>query len=144
MKYLIPITTVAVLMGAGTAKVFAEPAGAVFPGNEAVRIADGKRVVEAPPLTKAMARSIKAGVPLRPPTGMVTVYMIEGRDALMECGNGVLSESSCIAPTLGKTKLTRYWSVKLNGVWVYCTSRASARTCEPVAAGAPMGMPTAE
>ena len=144
MKHRIPVTTVSIALSLVTAHVLAEPVGAVFPGNEAVRIVNGKRVVEAPPVTKAMERSIKAGVPLRPPTGMVTVYMIEGRDGLMECGNGVLSEPGCIAPTLGKTKLTRYWSVKLSGVWVYCTSRAPARTCEPVSAGAPMAIPTAE
>ena len=39
----------------------AEPAGPAFPGNEAVRIVNGKRVVETPPLTAATKRFVDGG-----------------------------------------------------------------------------------
>ena len=144
MKYLIPITTVAVLMGAGTAKVFAEPAGAVFPGNEAVRIVNGKRVVEAPPLTKSAQRFLKARNKFPPPSPNGGVFMVEGAGGLMECSSGALSETGCIAPTLGKAKRSRYWSVKLNGAWLHCPSRSPSKNCEPAEAGMPGGIGAVE
>ena len=122
----------------------AEPAGPAFPGNEAVRTVNGKRVVEAPPLTAATQRYIKGGGKLPPPSASGEVFMIEGLAGLMECRSVYLSETGCVPSTLGKTKRSRFWTVKINGAWSHCESRATSPKCEPAAAGVPGGMGTVE
>ena len=122
----------------------AEPAGPAFPGNEAVRIVNGKRVVEAPPLTAATQRYIKGGGKLPPPSASGEVFMIEGPAELMECRSVYLSETGCVPATLGTTKRSRFWTVKINGAWLHCESRATSPKCELAAAGVPGGMGTVE
>jgi hypothetical protein len=122
----------------------AEPAGAVFPGNEAVQLVNGQRVVEAPPLTPATQRYLKAGFKLSPPREGAEVYMIEGPAGLMDCASVYLSPTGCIASTLGVSQRSRFWTVKLGGVWLHCESRLPNRKCEPVAAGVPGGLGTVE
>jgi hypothetical protein len=56
MKFQTNSAAMGVLLALGCATAFADSAGAAFPGNEAVRIVSGKRVVEAPPLTAASQR----------------------------------------------------------------------------------------
>ena len=144
MKLLTPIVAIGLLLVVATATVQAEPAGPAFPGNEAVRIVNGKRVVEAPPLTAATQRYIKGGGKLPPPSASGEVFMIEGPVGLMECRSVYLSETGCVPSTLGTTKRSRFWTVKLNGAWSHCESRAPARKCEPASAGVPGGMGTVE
>lgn len=122
----------------------AEPAGAAFPGNEAVRIVNGKRVVEEPPLTAASQRYVKGGGKLPPPSASGEVFMIEAADVLLECRGTYLSKTGCIPSSLGKTKRPRLWTVKLAGTWVHCDSRAEARKCQPASAGTPDAMGTVE
>jgi len=121
-----------------------EPATPGFPGNEAVRMVDGKRVAEVPPLTAETQRYLKSGFKLAPPRPGAEVYMIEGPDQLMDCTSIYFSKTGCIPSTLGASKRSRFWTVKLNGVWMHCESRAPSRKCEPVAAGVPGGMGTVE
>lgn len=116
----------------------------MFPGNEAVRIVSGKRTVEAPPLTKGAQRFLKAGNKFPPPSPNGGVFMVEGADGLMECSSGALSETGCVAPTIGKVKRSRYWTVKLNGVWLHCPSRVPMKNCEPAEVGMPGGIGTVE
>ncbi len=122
----------------------AEPTGPAFPGNEAVRIVDGKRVVEPPPLTATAQRYVKGGGKFPPPSAAAEVFMIEGSDALVECSIPYLAKTSCIPSSLGTTKRPRFWTVKLGGNWVHCSSRAESRKCEPASAGVPGGMSTVE
>ena len=144
MKLQSPIAAIGLLLAVATATVQAEPAGPAFPGNEAVRIVGGKRVVEAPPLTAATQRYIKGGGKLPPPSASGEVFMIEGPVGLMECRSVYLSETGCVPSTLGTTKRSRFWTVKLNSVWLHCESRAASRKCEPAGAGVPGGMGTVE
>ena len=144
MKLQSPIAAIGLLLAIATATVQAEPAGPAFPGNEAVRIVGGKRVVEAPPLTAATQRYIKGGGKLPPPSASGEVFMIEGPVGLMECRSVYLSETGCVPSTLGTTKRSRFWTVKLNSVWLHCESRAASRKCEPAGAGVPGGMGTVE
>lgn len=144
MKLQSPIAAIGLLLAVATATVQAEPAGPAFPGNEAVRMVNGKRVVEAPPLTAATQRYIKGGGKLPPPSASGEVFMIEGPTGLMECRSVYLSETGCVPSTLGTTKRSRFWTAKLNGLWVHCESRASSRKCEPASAGVPGGMGTVE
>lgn len=135
---------IGLLLAMTCAAAHAEPAGAAFPGNEAVRIVNGKRVVEAPPLTAAAQRYVKGGAKLPPPSATGEVFMIESQQGLMECRGTYLSESGCVPSSLGTTKRPRLWTVKLGGVWQHCDSRAMSRKCEPAAAGAPGAMGTVE
>ena len=126
------------------ATAFAAPASPAFPGNEAVRLVNGKAVVEAPPLTAASQRYVKGGAKLPPPSAAGEVFMIEGPHGLMECRGTYLSETGCVPSSLGSTKRPRLWTVKLGGVWQHCDSRAASRKCEPASAGAPAAMGTVE
>ena len=144
MKLQPTTAAVGVLLALAAAKTYAEPAGPAFPGNEAVRIVNGKRVVETPPLSAATQRYIKGGGKLPPPSASGEVFMIEGPVGLMECRSVYLSETGCVPSTLGTTKRSRFWTVKLNGAWSHCESRAPARKCEPASAGVPGGVGTVE
>lgn len=131
-------------MAAAATPADAQPKGAVFPGNEAVRIVNGKRVVEEPPLTASTKAYIKGGGKLPPPSATGEVFMIEGAEQLMECRSVYLSATACVPSTLGSTKRARFWTVKLNGAWSHCESRAAGRKCEAASAGVPGGMGTLE
>jgi hypothetical protein len=122
----------------------AEPTGPAFPGNEAVRIVNGKRVVETPPLTAAAKRFVDGGGKTAPPALGSEVFMIEGAQGLMECRGVFLSSTGCLPSSLGTSKRSRFWTVKLDGVWMHCESRAPSRKCEPASAGVPGGMGTVE
>lgn len=135
---------IALLVALTCAAAHAGPAGPAFPGNEAVRIVNGKRVVEAPPLTAATQRYIKGGGKLPPPSASGEVFMIEGPAGLMDCRSVYLSETGCIPSTLGTTKRSRFWTVKINGAWSHCESRTPSPKCENAAAGVPGGMGTVE
>lgn len=139
-----PIQAVGLLLALTSGLIQAEPAGAAFPGNEAVRIVDGKRVVEVPPLTSATQRYLRSGFKLPPPRPGAEVYMIEAPDGLSDCTSVYFSATGCIPSTVGTSKRPRFWTVKLKGVWMHCESRAPSRKCEPVAAGVPGGMGTVE
>ena len=144
MKFDTTSAAIGLVIGLICTAAQAGPAGPAFPGNEAVRIVNGKRVVETPPLTAASQRYVKGGAKLPPPSAAGEVFMIEGPQGLMECRGTYLSETGCVASSLGKTKRPRLWTVKLGGVWQHCGSRASSRKCELAAAGAPGAMGTVE
>lgn len=142
-----PFTSTAaigLLLAVATATSNAQPTGPAFPGNEAVQIVNGKRVVEAPPLTPATQRYIKGGGKLPPPSAGGEVFMIEGPAGLMDCRSVYLSETGCVPSSLGTTKRSRFWTVKINGVWSHCESRATSPKCELASAGVPGGMGTVE
>jgi len=144
MKLQPTFTTIAVLLALTCGAAHAEPAGPAFPGNEAVRIVNGKKVVEAPPLTAATQRYIKGGGKMPPPSASGEVFMIEAPQGLMECRGTFLSETSCVPSSLGTTKRSRFWTVKLGSIWMNCESRTSSPKCEPASAGVPGGMGTVE
>ena len=144
MKLQPTTAAIGMLFAFTCATAHAEPTGPAFPGNEAVRIVDGKRVVETPPLTAAAKRFVDGGGKTAPPAPGSEVFMIESQHGLMECRGTYLSESGCVPSSLGTTKRPRLWTVKLGGVWQHCDSRATSRKCEPAAAGAPGAMGTVE
>ena len=122
----------------------AEPTSPAFSGNEAVRLVKGKAVVEAPPLTAASQRYVKGGAKLPPPSAAGEVFMIESAEGLMECRGVFLSSTGCLPSTLGTSKRSRFWTVKVKGTWLHCESRDPSRKCEPASAGVPGGMGTVE
>ena len=144
MKLQPTFTAIGVLFALVCATANAAPESPAFPGNEAVRFVDGKRVVETPPLTAATQRYIKGGGKLPPPSASGEVFMIEAPAGLMECRSVYLSKTGCVPSTLGKTKRSRFWTVKINGVWLHCESRTTSPKCESASAGVPGGMGTVE
>lgn len=144
MTLLFSAATIGMLLTLGATTSSAQPSGPAFPGNEAVRITDGKRVVEAPPLTPTAQRYVDGGGKLPPPSASGEVYMIESTQGLVECRGTYLSNTACIPATIGKVKRPRFWTVKLNGVWSHCDSRGASRKCEPASAGVSSGMGTVE
>ena len=48
--------------------------------------------------------------------------MIEGPDQLMDCTSIYFSKTGCIPSSLGESKRSRFWTVKLNGVWMHCAT----------------------
>ena len=144
MKFQTTTVAIGVLFAFAVATAQAEPAGAAFPGNEAVQLLNGKRVVEVPPLTAAARRFVDGGGKTAPPSPGSEVFMIEGPEGLMECRGVFLSSTGCTPSTLGKTKRSRFWTVKVKGVWLHCESREPTRKCEPASAGVPGGMGTVE
>lgn len=144
MKLQPTTAAIGLLFALACATAHAEPAGPAFPGNEAVRIVNGKRVVETPPLTTAAKRFVDGGGKTAPPAPGGEVFMIEGSDGLMECRGVFLSSTGCVPSTLGTNKRPRFWTVKVKGTWLHCESRAPSRKCEPASAGVPGGMSTVE
>ena len=144
MKLQPTSAAIGVLFALTCATARAEPAGPAFPGNEAVRIVNGKRVVETPPLTAAAKRFVDGGGKTAPPAPGSEVFMIESAEGLMECRGVFLSSTGCIPSTLGTSKRSRFWTVKVKGVWLHCESREPSRKCEPASAGVPGGMGTVE
>jgi hypothetical protein len=144
MKLHPTTAAIGVLFALVCATAQAEPTGPAFPGNEAIRFVNGKRVVEEPPLTATAQRYVKRGGKFPPPSAAAEVFMIEGTDALVECSIPYLARTSCLPSSLGTTKRPRFWTVKLSGKWVHCSSRAASRKCEPASAGVPGGMSSVE
>ena len=144
MKLQPTTAAIGLLFALACAAAHAEPAGPAFPGNEAVRIVNGKRVVETPPLTAAAKRFVDGGGKTTPPAPGSEVFMIESAEGLMECRGVFLSSTGCLPSTLGTSKRSRFWTVKVKGTWQHCESRAPSRKCEPASAGVPGGMGTVE
>jgi len=144
MKLQHTTAAIGLLFALTCAGAYAEPAGPAFPGNEAVRIVNGKRVVETPPLTAAAKRFVDGGGKTAPPAPGSEVFMIESAEGLMECRGVFLSSTGCIPSTLGTSKRSRFWTVKVKGTWLHCESRDPSRKCEAASAGVPGGMGTVE
>ena len=144
MKLQPTTAAIGLLFALARAAALAQPESPAFPGNEAVRIVNGKRVVETPPLTAAAKRFVDGGGKTAPPAPGSEVFMIESAEGLMECRGVFLSSTGCLPSSLGTSKRSRFWTVKLNGTWLHCESRAPSRKCEPASAGVPGGMGTVE
>ncbi len=144
MNTFTPVATIGLLLAVATTTANAQSTGPTFPGNQAVQIVNGKRVVETPPLTAAAKRFVDGGGKIAPPAPGGEVFMIEGPEALMECRGVFLSSTGCIPSTLGTSKRSRFWTVKLKGVWLHCESREPSRKCELASTGVPGGMGTVE
>ena len=104
-----------------------------FPGNEAVRIVAGKRVVEVPP-----TYGTQSGKPAdySPPTHVGgkggPVIMIEGPEGLMACSDYILIKTACIPSDIGSVQRYRVWVVKLKAEWQQCNSRVAPMVCKPL------------
>ena len=79
MKLQPTTAAIGMLFAFTCATAHAEPTGPAFPGNEAVRMVNGQRVAELPPLTAETQRYLKSGFKLSPPRPGAEVYMIKAQ-----------------------------------------------------------------
>jgi acid phosphatase class B len=142
--YARSICAVALICAAASA---AAADGSTAPYNEAVKIVDGKRVVEVAPFPP----SLKSFLPItKSPDesgGVSTIiYSIETPQGLMDCnGFPYYNAKVCSPSSFGKLKRQRIWAVKLNGHWQQCLGRLKPIKCIPtVQDGVLRGLPTPE
>ena len=122
-----------ITLGLAHANAFAID-GATAPYNEAVRIVNGKRVVDVAPLPPHMRAYV--GSFTKPGTaGETTRHSVETEQGLMDC-NGIYfyHPNACVPSDYGKAIRARDWTVKLNGQWQACIGRAKPVECIPLIA----------
>ena len=121
--------------------------GATAPYNEAVKIVEGKRVVEMAPFPTSLRFLLaNAKTPAQSASTSLVLDEVETPMGLMDC-NGVpyYHPKMCSATTFGTAKRQRQWAVKLDGHWQLCIGRLKPIKCIPtVQDGVLRGLPTPE
>lgn len=103
-----------------------EAAGPTVRYNEAVRVINGKRVVELPPRNPHYPNLQpspvnKAGSSLR--------YMIETTGGLVQCTSSHWTAESCEPSDHGTKRRARTWVVKKGGAWQGCIGLETPKEC---------------
>jgi hypothetical protein len=98
------------------------------PWNEAVRIDNGRRVVELPSYGRNDPQKFP---PERPSSwdNMSHGHIIETDRGLVECVEAFVSPGACIPYIPGQNKRMRAWIVKQRGAWMQCPERESNARC---------------
>ena len=121
--------------------------GATAPYNEAVKVVDGKRVVEMAPFPESLKFLLAHGkTPDQAGSHGFAVDEVETPMGLMDC-NGIpyYHPKVCSPSTFGKVKRQRQWAVKLDGRWQQCIGRLKPIKCIPmVQDGVLRALPTPE
>ncbi|MEK8034269.1 hypothetical protein AACH06_25870 [Ideonella sp. DXS29W] len=117
------------------AQAGAAGAQATAPYNEAVRMMNGKRVVEVAPFPAHMQGMVPAFQrPDENPPMTPYVNVVETPGGLMDCrGTYWYHPKACSPSTFGKEKTGRQWVVKLKGQWQVCLGREAPQACIPMA-----------
>jgi hypothetical protein len=105
--------------------------GATAPYNEAVKIVDGKRVVEVEPLPKHW----QSATPnfRKPEVSGMTRHSVETPQGLMDCDfTPFYHPAACSPSNYGKVVCLRDWTVKMKGSWFSCSGRAKPVECIPL------------
>ena len=121
--------------------------GATAPYNEAVRIVNGKRVVEVAPFPASLRSFLKHGkTPDEIDTRNTTLAVVETPMGLMDCNGFPYYDAKVCSPSsFGKVKRWREWTVKLDGHWQQCIGRLKPIKCIPmVQDGVLRALPTPE
>ncbi len=131
MNRLVLATTLAVFLVAHEASKAGE--GATAPYNEAVKIVNGKRVVEVAPFPSHMQHAVSTFKKPEEYPYEVSVNSIETPQGLMDCmGTLWFHPKACSPSNFGKGLRDRTWVVKMKGQWFTCASFTSAKTCVPL------------
>lgn len=107
-----------------------ESLGPVVAYNEAVRVINGKRVVQLPPRNPY---GTKVFVPrfdgvYKPHAG----YMIETEAGLVQCTVPFFEKEGCEPSTYGIKRTNRRWIVLRGGEWQACTGVEQPKKCRAV------------
>lgn len=105
--------------------VAADAKGPSVPYNAAVRIVNGKRVVELPPPARAFP-SVK---PPKPGQFHRAQYLIEHDSGLVQCTLPMYYADSCEPADYGQVKRLRTWVVKYRGTWQGCVGLPEPTAC---------------
>lgn len=118
------------------AQGFAADSGATAPYNEAVRIINGKRVVEVAPFPPHMQGAVTSFKrPDEHPVLTPIVNEVETPDGLKDCAHTPwYHPKACSPSTFGKEKRARFWTVKMRGQWFSCIGQAKPIECIPLIA----------
>ncbi len=110
-------------------------AQATAPYNEAVRVVNGKRVVDVAPFPAHMQGMVPSFQrPDEHPPLTPFVNVIETPAGLMDCRDTYwYHPKACSPSTFGKEKTGRQWVVKLKGQWQVCLGREAPKACIPMA-----------
>jgi len=108
--------------------------GPTAPYNEAVRIVDGKRLVEVAPFPKHMSLAVaNFKRPDEQPPLVGDLRVIETPQGLMDCSGTLwFHPKACSPSTFGREKRLRTWIVMMDQRWFACGSRDSAKSCVPI------------
>lgn len=106
------------------------PAGPVVAYNEAVRVVNGKRVVQLPPRNPYGTKEYvpKLSGAYKPPAG----YMIETEAGLMQCTVTFFDKDGCEPSTYGSKRAMRTWIVLRGGEWQGCIGIDQPKKCRAV------------
>jgi hypothetical protein len=105
--------------------------GATAPYNEAVKIVNGKRIVEVEPLPKHWQSSIRNF--RKPEVSGQTRHSVETEQGLMDCDSTPFYHPAACSPSnYGQVVYRRDWTVKMNGAWHSCSGRAKPVECIPL------------
>lgn len=108
-------------------------AAAAAPYNEAVKIVDGRRVVDVAPFPAHMQHALRYLKKPEQHPGERSVASIETEQGLMDCvGTFWFHPQACSRSTFGKELRDRTWVVKMKGQWFTCGSFTSLKTCVPL------------
>lgn len=108
--------------------------GPTAPYNEAVKIVNGKRVVEVVPFPPHMKFAVNGFKKPSEIAREVPVDSVETAEGLMDCyGTSWYHPKACSPSTFGSEKRHRQWTVKRNGKWMVCVSQAKPTECIPLA-----------
>lgn len=118
--------------------------GATAPYNEAVKVVNGKRVVEVAPFPPHMKGAVVAFKRPGQAAYAGSVTTVETDEGLMDClGTYWYHPKACSPSTFGQVKLARTWTVKRDGKWFACVSQAQPTQCIPlIADGKLRSLPT--
>jgi hypothetical protein len=128
-----PIATASLLVVLGLRSSQAQAVdGPTAPYNEAVKIVNGKRVVEVEPLPKHWRVHIHN---FRKPEGSSEErHSVETEQGLMDCNyTPFYHPAACSPSNYGKVVHPRDWTVKMKGTWHLCSGRAKPVECIPLA-----------
>jgi hypothetical protein len=127
-----PRITAALLVAAGLISLSAHAVdGATAPYNEAVKIVNGKRVVEVEALPKHWRVHIHSF--RKPELSVEGRHSVETDQGLMDCvGTPFYHPAACSPSNFGKVVYLRDWTVKMKGSWFSCSGRAKPIECIPL------------
>ncbi len=104
--------------------------GATVAYNEAVRLVNGKRVVQLPPLNPYNPKQYVA--PASSYVMRVQAFMIETQEGLVQCTVPFFAKVGCEPSTFGQVKRSRTWIVLRAGRWDACIGIDKPTKCREI------------
>lgn len=104
--------------------------GPTVPYNEAVKVVNGKRVVQLPSRNPYMPDEFVR--PIDGPYAKQQLFMIETQDGLVQCVMPYVVAKACQASSFGSEKRNRTWVVLKDGEWRGCIGLQAPKQCRAI------------